>query len=389
MPLQSRRHKETQMVNKSQPQARVGDAVDNVREIRPAQPNVVRIDAPKDVDPLQSFNPELPRWRALFGNRGALAIIAGAVLVVGVTVGAAALYLGNPTLPSLSRASVPPLTGHVALNSRPEGVVVTVDGVGRGLTPVELDLPPGSHDVVFAEGAMERRLTLKVEAGARVSENVDLPNAAHRSGQLEVTSDPPGARVTLDGNAAGVTPLTIPSVAPGRHVIIVTQGETMVNRSVEVSSGASASVFVALAPRGRDGAGWFAVDSPVELRILENGQVLGLSGGAPLMLSSGRHQLELVNDAIEMHLTRTLSVDSGKSTRLSVPVPNGTIAVNASPWAEVFLDGKSIGTTPLGSISVSVGSHELVARHPQLGEKRRSIIVGAQTPLRVSMDLSK
>ena len=63
--------------------------------------------------------------------------------------------------------------------------------------------------------------------------------------------------------------------------------------------------------------------------------------------------------------------------------------MNASPWAEVFLDGKSIGTTPLGSISVSVGSHELVARHPQLGEKRRSIVVGAQTPLRVSMDLSK
>ena len=94
------------MVNKSQPQARVGDAVDNVREIRPAQPNVVRIDAPKDVDPLQSFKPELPRWRALFGNRGALALIAGTVLVVGVTVGAAALYLGNPTCrASAARAS--------------------------------------------------------------------------------------------------------------------------------------------------------------------------------------------------------------------------------------------------------------------------------------------
>ena len=174
---------------------------------------------------------------------------------------------------------------------------------------------------------MERRLTLKVEAGARVSENVDLPNAANRSGQLEVTSDPQGARVTMDGSAAGVTPLTIQSVVPGRRVIIVTQGETTVNRSVEVSSGTSASVFVALAPRGGDGSGWLAVDSPVELRILENGQVLGLSGGAPLMpLPSGRHQLELVNDSIETHLTRTLSVDPGKSTRLSVPVPNGTIA---------------------------------------------------------------
>jgi hypothetical protein len=70
-------------------------------------------------------------------------------------------------------------------------------------------------------------------------------------------------------------------------------------------------------------------------------------------------------------------------------VPNGTIAVNALAVGRVFLDGKSIGTTPLGFHCGVVGSHELVARHPQLGEKRRSIVVGAQTPLRVSMDLSK
>ena len=232
-------------------------------------------------------------------------------------------------------------------------------------------------------------LTLTVEAGARLSENVDLPSAAHKSGQLEVTSDPRGARVSLDGSSVGVTPLTIQNVSAARHLIVVAQGETVVNRSVEVGSGATASVFVALAARGRESAGWFALEAPVELRILENGQVLGLSGGAPLMLPAGRHQFELVNDSFEMHVTKTLTIDPGKSTRLSVPLPNGTLSVNASPWAEVLIDGKSIGTTPLGSIPVAVGSHELVARHPQLGEKRRSIVVGAQTPVRVSMDLRR
>ena len=107
------------------------------------------------------------------------------------------------------------------------------------------------------------------------------------------------------------------------------------------------------------------------------------------MLAPGRHQFDLVNDAVEMRVTKTVTIDPGKSTRLSVPLPNGTLSVNALPWAEMFLDGKSIGTTPLGSIPVTVGNHELVARHPQLGEKRRSIVVGAQTPLRVSMDLSR
>ena len=116
------------MLNKSQPHARAGDAVENVREIRPAQPNVVRIDAHKDVDPLQSFKSELPRWRTLSWNKGTLAVLAGTILVVGVSVGAAALYLGTAA-PSLNGASVPSLSGHVTLNSRPEGVVVSVDGV--------------------------------------------------------------------------------------------------------------------------------------------------------------------------------------------------------------------------------------------------------------------
>jgi PEGA domain-containing protein len=55
----------------------------------------------------------------------------------------------------------------------------------------------------------------------------------------------------------------------------------------------------------------------------------------------------------------------------------------------VFVDGRSIGVTPLGSVAVPVGSHEVVWKHPQFGEKRRTIVVGAQTPARISMDMSK
>jgi hypothetical protein len=55
----------------------------------------------------------------------------------------------------------------------------------------------------------------------------------------------------------------------------------------------------------------------------------------------------------------------------------------------VFVDGRSVGLTPLGSVTVPIGSHEIVWRHPQLGEKRRTVVVGAQTPTRVTMDLTK
>ena len=135
--------------------------------------------------------------------------------------------------------------------------------------------------------------------------------------------------------------------------------------------------------------GTVGVESPLELRILENGRLLGLSNAAPIVVSAGKHQLDLVNEAVELHLTRAVSVDAGKPTRLSITIPNGTLSVNAVPWAEVFVDGKTIGVTPLGSVSVPVGSHEIVWRHPQFGEKRRTAVVGAQSTARITMDMTK
>jgi hypothetical protein len=221
-----------------------------------------------------------------------------------------------------------------------------------------------------------------------VSENVDMPTATSTFGHVEVTSDPSGARVSLDGHAAGQTPLELRNVAAGRHVIGIAHGAAVVNRTVEVARGAAVSVFASLAAAGGGPTGTVAVDSPLELRLLENGRLLGLSNAAPLAVGAGKHQFELVNDALEMRLTRGVTVESGKTARISVPIPNGNLFVNASPWAEVFVDGRSIGSTPLGNVPIAVGSREIVWRHPQLGERRRTVVVGAQTPVRLAVDMN-
>jgi serine/threonine-protein kinase len=149
-------------------------------------------------------------------------------------------------------------------------------------------------------------------------------------------------------------------------------------------------MFISLTtPAASTATGTLAVESPIELRLIEDGHVLGLSNGAPLVFSRGKHKLELVSDALEMRLTRTVTVESGKADRLSIPAPNGTVFINASPWADVSVDGRSIGVTPLGDVSVPVGSHEVLWRHPQLGERRRTVNVGAQTPVRLTMDMTR
>jgi hypothetical protein len=361
----------------------------------PKPQNVVPIRADTDNDPLANFKGEdetaaaaaklAPARRAM--SKKALIGIAAAVVLLGVAAGAIVYARQRASVPA--RTAPPTPTERARLNSRPEGAAVIVDGVARGVTPIELALTPGAHDVLLRNDAGERRLAVTVEKGTVVSENVDMP-APLTLGQLDVTSDPAGARVTVDGTMAGRTPLKVRSLTPGKHSVVVSDGTGSVNRAVDVTAGTTVNMFISLAVQSPTGpTGMVAFDSPLELRLLEDGHLLGLSNGAPLVLGPGRHRLDLVNDALEMKLSRTVTIEAGKTSRVAITAPNGTLNVNATPWADVSVDGQSIGTTPLGNVSVAVGTHEIVWRHPQFGEKRRSVVIGAQSPVRLTMDMAR
>ncbi|HEY7287591.1 MAG TPA: PEGA domain-containing protein [Vicinamibacterales bacterium] len=367
-----------------------------------SMPNVVPIRVESGHDALDSFSSESSRpaadeskaapHGAAHGLSPAVKtkwlIAFGACFAIGAMAAAAYYTRDRFVTPPVAQAS--PLMGRAVLNSRPDGAAVLVDGVSRGVTPLELELTAGSHEVVFRTAGAERQIEVKVDGGGRVSENVDMPAPAAVGGSIEIVSDPPGARVTVDGTASGVTPITIHNVAAARHTVVIGSGTATVTRSVDVAHGATSSIFASLAAAASGAAtGTLGVDSPVELRILESGQLLGLSNGAPIVLSVGKHQLDLVNEALDFRVSRSVTVEANKSAKLTVAAPTGTLSVNAAPWAEVFVDGHSVGVTPLGALSVPIGSHEIVWRHPQLGDRRRTVLVGALTPARVSMDLTK
>ena len=49
---------------------------------------------------------------------------------------------------------------------------------------------------------------------------------------------------------------------------------------------------------------------------------------------------------------------------LTPPPPGPRLNVNAAPWAEIHLDGKLVGETPLGELSVAPGRHLVTAKLP-------------------------
>jgi hypothetical protein len=62
----------------------------------------------------------------------------------------------------------------------------------------------------------------------------------------------------------------------------------------------------------------------------------------------------------------------------------GRISLNAQPWAQVLIDDKPVGETPLANVPVNVGDHQVVFRNPEFGEHRETVTVRADVPARIS-----
>ena len=272
------------------------------------------------------------------------------------------------------------------MQTNPPGVAVFVDGVARGNTPARLSLTAGSHIIELRGRGVPRVIPVTVTAGAEASQYLELPETPS-SGSLLVQSDPAGARVTVDGVDHGVAPVSVADLAPGDHeVVLQADGGPPVKQRVVIQAGVTSSV---LAPVSTASAGpvsgWLSVRAPFSLEIHQDGRLVGTTDSDRIMMAAGRHEIELSNDALGYSVTRTIQVAPGKVASFSVALPMGVINLNAAPWAEVFIDGRRVGDTPIGNLAVAIGPHEIVFRHPQLGEKRQAVSVTLKTPVRLSV----
>jgi serine/threonine protein kinase len=319
----------------------------------------------------------IPYWNSEWRNRAG---IAAAILIAIATAGTFAVR---------SYATVEP-TGQLVVNTNPDGVQVFIDGKKRGLTPITLELPTGDHKLELTLDDQTRAIPVKITDGGQVSQFVEIPKVAASQGQLSIRTDPPGATVTVDGQRRGVSPIVIDGLAPGTHSVGLQNSLSSVTEQVAIQAGATASLVVPLsAPQGVPVSGWVAVNSPLEMQLFEDGRLVGSSRSDRIMMSVGEHNLQVVNEGLGFRVNRTVQVGPGKVTPMRVDIPKGSLALNAAPWAEVWLDGDKVGDTPMGNISLPIGTHEVLFRHPDLGEQRHTVTVTLNGPARLSVDMRK
>ena len=201
-------------------------------------------------------------------------------------------------------------------------------------------------------------------------------------------TEPIGAAVTVDGKYVGRSPVSVPDLAPGTHTVVMQNDMGTQTERVIIENGRTASLVVSLGAANKAStAGWIRLDVPADVQVLEDGRVIGSSELERIMLPVGRHDLEFVNAPLGYRERRAVQVTAGQTTTLRPQWPRGSMAINAIPWAEVLVDNKRVGETPIGNITVPIGAHEVLFRHPELGERRMSVTVSVGEPLKVGVDL--
>jgi len=320
--------------------------------------------------------PAKPAWQRI----PVAAAVAGLIAVASVG-GVAARYLGTGPL------------GTLVVNTNPSGVMVVIDGQDRGSTPLTIDLTPGKHmlQVVSSDGQV-RAIPVTIAEGREIAQFIELPTVAATPdhGQLQVRTEPAGARVTIDGQYRGVSPMTIEGLTPGPHAVKLDDATASVTERVTIEAGMTASLVVPLgAPKGVPVSGWISVAAPVDVQVFENQQLLGSSRSSQIMVSAGRHELDIVNETLGYRATRTVQVKPGDTARITLDWPKGALALNAVPWAEAWVDGERLGETPIGNVVLPIGVHRVVFRHPELGEQTHDVTVTLTAPARISADMRK
>jgi hypothetical protein len=328
--------------------------------------------AVKDPEP----TPTVDRRRQVAG------VALGILVVVFI---AAGVYWKDRWQPAAAAAG-----GSLRIESDPAGAEVRLDGSARGITPLSLSLPAGNYALTVQHGSNIKDLPVSVTNGAATVYHIALGNLAPaapaaETGNLSVATDPVGSEVLVDGEARGLAPLTLRNLPVGQHRVVVRARGTTYTRTVQIEAGATASLFIGGGQPAAPGS--IAIASTVPVQVFEDQRLIGTSDMDRIMLPVGEHFLELVADSVGFRTTRTVRVTAGQTVALSVDLPRAPLSINAVPWAEVFIDGTRVGETPLGNLPQTLGPHEIVFRHPQLGERRVNTVVTMKETNRISMDM--
>jgi formylglycine-generating enzyme required for sulfatase activity len=146
-------------------------------------------------------------------------------------------------------ATLTPDWAVVSLRTDPPGATVLVDGVEQGLTPADVEIDSGEHEVEVRLAGYNAWSDRILVAANQPQQLPDL-KLALADGRVDLASAPSEASVSVDGEFRGRTPLSL-RLAPGRaHRVTLTKpGYETAARELSVAADSGRRLQIDLTPQ--------------------------------------------------------------------------------------------------------------------------------------------
>ena len=248
-------------------------------------------------------------------------------------------------IPAQHSAVLETVKGILLLQSEPSECNITIDGISIGTTPrlvTTLEAKDVHHVVLEKAGFRPSEFDIKFNGRKPV---VRKEKMLLDAGILEISTDPAGAEVMVNGVSRGRSPVIVHDVPKGDATIKVSKdGFEDVTREVKIVAGDRLPLTIPL--KGLPGT-LFLSSVPDGARFYVNDEFRGIS---PVTLNNLKPGVYDVRAELKGYGTDTKSVEvgNGASPRVEFRLSNvmGRIEVVSFPvGAKVYIDGRLLGTT--------------------------------------------
>ena len=240
------------------------------------------------------------------------------------------------------------MPGHLSIKTHPETVKISLQNATQesrqGETPTTLrDIPAGRYTLqAQVERYFPQSMDIDIEGLDSTQQvAIDLQPAW---GQVQITSEPAGAQILLNGKKQGLTPLQIDILESGETVTLQLDGYKAWQQTLSVPAGEQRELpLIKLQPAD----GLLALSSqPQGARITHNGNYLGTTPLQIKLPPTDPQRLQLYRDGY-YPASHSLSIATGEQRELKITLKPklGKLKISAHPAdAQLYIDGVAKGS---------------------------------------------
>lgn len=243
----------------------------------------------------------------------------------------------DSSIPKSVKINLDSNLGILQVTSRPSNAEVLLNGKVVGRTPFKDQLQEGEHILQLRRsGYVEAKKNIRIASGKTTSVPVIVLEI--KSGSIQISSKPSGAKIMINGKHYGDTPFKLSDLKPGPYSIqLEKEGFDPAVRTVNLPPGENLDLMLNL---DSNTGGMDIITQPPGLTLYLDGKMIGVSETDPQNknfsrvfkvrnLSMGKHRLTIAHKRARPEKRNfTFTIEKGKTVRpagLNLWIPNAVI----------------------------------------------------------------